>query len=58
MRSHVLHMILFSGIVSTFFALLTRSGRRARFKLALLLLAAMVGLSLALAWAMYPFPSR
>ena len=58
MRSHFLHMVLFSGIVSTFFAFLTRTEARARWRLGLLLAGAMIGLSLALAWIMYPFPIR
>ena len=58
MRSHFLHLVLFSAIVSTFFAFLTRSDRRARLRLGLMLAGAMVGLSLALAWIMYPFPVR
>jgi len=57
-RSHFLHMVLFSGIVSTFFAFLLRSDRRSRLRLGLMLGAAMIGLSLALAWIMYPFPTR
>ena len=56
MRSHVLHLVLFSAIVSTFFAFLLRREPRARWRLGLALGGAMVGLSLALAWVMYPFP--
>ena len=58
MRSHILHMLIFSGIVSTFFAFLARREPRARLRLGLLLGGAMIGLSLALAWIMYPFPVR
>lgn len=58
MRSHFLHMVLFTGIVSTFFAFLTRNDRRARLRSGLLMGLAMIGLSLVLAWIMYPFPRR
>ena len=58
MRSHFLHMVLFSGIVSCFFAFLLGEERRSRWRLGLLLCGAMLGLSLALAWVMYPFPVR
>ena len=56
MTSHLLHLVLFSAIVSTFFAFLMRSQPRERWRLGLILGGAMVGLSLALAWVMYPFP--
>ncbi len=58
MRSHLLNLILFSAIVATFFAFLTKNGARERWRLGLLLGGAMVGLSLVLAWIMYPFPVR
>jgi len=57
-RSHFLHMLLYTGIVATFFAFLTRSEPRGRWKVGLTIATAMVGLSLALAWIMYPFPPR
>ena len=58
MTSHFLNLILFSSIVSTFFAFLTRNTPRERWRIGLMLGTAMVGLSLALAWIMYPFPPR
>ena len=51
-------MLLFTGIVSTFFAVLTRREASGRWRVGLSLGAAMVLLSLALAWIMYPFPAR
>ena len=51
-------MLLYTGIVATFFAFLTRSEPRGRWKVGLTIATAMVGLSLALAWIMYPFPPR
>jgi hypothetical protein len=56
MRSHFLHMVLYSTLVSTFLAVLVRPDRRTRLRLGLTLWAAMVGGALLLAWAMYPFP--
>ena len=58
MRSHFLHLLLFSTMVATFFAFLTKDDRRGRWRIGLLLAGAMIGLSLALAWIMYPFPVR
>ena len=49
-------MLLYSTLVSTFFAVLFRQGPRERLRLGLLLWLAMVGGALALAFAMYPFP--
>lgn len=56
MRSHFLHMLLYSTLVSTFFAVLVRREPRERVRLGLLLWLAMVGGALALAYLMYPFP--
>jgi hypothetical protein len=57
MESHLLHMLLYSVIVSTFLAVLTRQDLRSRVRLGLTLWLAMVGGALALAYLMYPFPS-
>ena len=57
MRSHFLHLLLYSTIVSTFFAVLVRHDRRDRIRLGLYLWIAMVGGSLALAYLMFPFPN-
>ncbi len=56
MRSHLLHLVLYSTLVSTFFAVLVRRERREQWKLGGLLWLAMVGGALALAYLMYPFP--
>jgi hypothetical protein len=56
MRSHVLHMLLYSTIVSTFLAVLVRSGPRERLRLGGSLWLVMVGGALLLAYAMLPFP--
>ena len=57
MRSHFLHMVLYSCLVSTFLAVLARPDRRSRLKLGFTLWLAMVGGALALAFLMYPFPN-
>ncbi len=55
--SHFLLMVVYSILVSLFFALLWRRGRRERIVLFLQMFAGMVGGGLALAWLMYPFPA-
>lgn len=56
MQSHILHMLTFTTLVSTFFAFLARNDRRERWRFGLVMGASMIILSLALAWLMYPFP--
>ena len=56
MRSHVLHLVLYATLVSTFFALLARRTRHERWRLGALLWCGMVLGTLALAWLMFPFP--
>jgi len=56
MHSHLLHLLLYSTLVSTYFAILVRRERRARIKLGAIVWLAMVGGSLLLASLMYPFP--
>lgn len=56
MKSHFLHLLLFSTIVSVFFAVLVRRLRRDRLRFAAALWLAMVGGALALAYLMFPFP--
>jgi hypothetical protein len=56
MRSHLLALILFSGLVSGIFALVLRPDTRSRVRFALLVFAAFVGSALAVGWLMYPFP--
>jgi hypothetical protein len=56
MRSHFLHMVVYSTVVSTFFATMFRESPRDRLRLGLMLWLAMVGGGLLLAWIMFPFP--
>lgn len=56
MRSHLLHLLLYSTLVSVFLAALVRHTPRERVRLGLTLWLAMVGGALALAYLMYPFP--
>jgi hypothetical protein len=54
---HFLIMTLYALLISLFFALLWRSGRRERVGLFVKLFLALVVGALAFAWLMYPFPS-
>jgi cytochrome bd-type quinol oxidase subunit 2 len=56
MPSHFLLMVAYALIVSLFFALLWRRGRREQTRLFLQLFLGMVVGGLALGWLMYPFP--
>jgi cytochrome bd-type quinol oxidase subunit 2 len=55
-RSHFLNMVIFSVLVSIFFAFLTQADRKERMKVMVILCLSMVVLSLIVAYAMYPFP--
>lgn len=55
--SHFLLMLVYAFIVSVFFALLWRKGRRDRVKLFLQIFVGMILGSLLVAWLMFPFPS-
>jgi len=55
-RSHLAHLVVFSTIVATFFAVLLRRDRREQVRLGATLWLAMVGGALALAYLMAPFP--
>ena len=57
MQSHFLHMLVFSAIISTFFAVLVRHERRSRLRLGGMLWLGMVGGGILLAYLMYPFPN-
>jgi asparagine N-glycosylation enzyme membrane subunit Stt3 len=54
---HFLILTVYAVLVSGFFALLWRESARERRRLFAVLLAALVGGGLAVAWLMYPFPS-
>jgi hypothetical protein len=56
MRSHLLHMLLYSSLVAAFFAILMRQTPRDRLRLGAMIWLAMVGGALILAYLMYPFP--
>ena len=53
---HFLVMATYAGLVSAFFALLWRSGRRERLKLFGVIFGSLVLGGLAVAWLMFPFP--
>jgi hypothetical protein len=56
MRSHLLNLIVFSGLVSTVFATLLRDTTRERLRFGLLAFAAFVLSTLVLGWISNPFP--
>lgn len=56
MTSHLLHMVVYSTLVSAFFALLLRDDLRDRLRLGAMLWGAMVVGAIVLAWIMFPFP--
>jgi cytochrome bd-type quinol oxidase subunit 2 len=53
---HFIIMAVYAVLVSAFFALLWREGRRERLRLFGILVAALLLGGLAVAWLMYPFP--
>jgi hypothetical protein len=56
MRSHLLNLLVFSGLVSTVFATLLRDTTRDRARFALMAFAAFVVSTLAIGWLTNPFP--
>lgn len=54
---HFVIMTLYALLISLFFALLWRNGRRERAALFVKLFLALVVGALAVAWLMYPFPA-
>jgi hypothetical protein len=56
-QSHFLTLTVFSALVSAFFATLTRETPREALKVGSLMMSLMVGISLAVAYLMYFFPS-
>ena len=56
MQSHLLNLLLFSGLVSTVFATLLRDTTRDRLRFGLLAFAAFVLSTLAIGWITSPFP--
>lgn len=56
MRSHFLHLLLYSTLVAAFFSVLLRRDRREQRRLFLWLWVAMVCGALGLAYLMFPFP--
>ena len=56
LKSHFLTLVLFSALVSIFFATLTRETVRDAVRLGGVMMASMVGISLLVAYLMYFFP--
>lgn len=57
MISHFFLMVVYALLVSVFFTVLWRRGRRSQMVLFLQLFLGMVGGGLIVAWLMYPFPA-
>jgi hypothetical protein len=55
-KSHFAHLVVYSAIIATFFAALTRRDRREQLKFGGLVWLGMVGGVLLLAYVMLPFP--
>lgn len=56
MRSHLLNLLVFSGLVSTVFATLLRDTTRERLRFGLMAFAAFMLSTLLLGWLTNPFP--
>lgn len=56
LRSHLVHLILFSALVSTVLAALHGPDPRGRLRFGVRIFAAFVASALIVAWLMYPFP--
>jgi len=56
MRSHLLNLLLFSGLVATVFATLLRDTTRERLRFGALAFAAFVLSTLVIGWLTNPFP--
>ncbi len=54
MRSHLFHMLLFAGLLSSFFSVLLRREKRERIKFGLIMWGGLVGGALILAFLMAP----
>jgi hypothetical protein len=55
-RSHFGHLVIYSGIIATFFSVLTRRDRKEQLRFAGLVWLGMAGGVLVLAYLMLPFP--
>ncbi len=55
-RSHLVHLVVYSALVASFFALIVHRDSRRRVRFAVLTWLAMTGGALALAYLMFPFP--
>lgn len=56
MRSHFVNLVVYSGIIATFFSVLTRRDRREQLRFGGLVWLGMAGGVLLLAYLMLPFP--
>jgi heme/copper-type cytochrome/quinol oxidase subunit 4 len=56
-RSHLLSLILFAGLVSLVFAMIMRDDPKARLRFGLMTFGAFVASALVAGWLMSPFPT-
>jgi hypothetical protein len=56
-QSHLVNLLLFSGLTATVFATLLRDTPRERMRFGALAFAAFVGSAIVAGWLMFPFPS-
>ncbi len=56
-KSHLLLLVVFSGLVSSVFATLLREDLRSRLRFGLVAFSAFLLTALVLGWLMYPFPT-
>ena len=56
-KSHLVLLVVFAGLVSTVFATLLREDSKSRLRFGLMAFGAFVLSTLVLGWLMYPFPN-
>jgi general stress protein CsbA len=55
-QSHFVHLLVFTILISVFFAFLTKNDWRGRLKIGLILAATLIAASLLISYLLYPFP--
>lgn len=56
LKSHFFHMLIFTILISGFFAFLTKNDLKGRLKVGILLAMIMIVASLFVSYLLYPFP--
>lgn len=55
-QSHFLHLLVFTLLISVFFAFLTKKDLKDRLKVGLILAVTLIVVSLLISYLLYPFP--